>query len=107
MARGTPRAFRAFEHPAEDAGVHEARERFLHAVHRVQPGVSRDLMGEPLALYRPIYRAWEARRPAGQGWSMATGRLRRGSALLSRTVWDSTRRPAGFRRTLGGAESVP
>ncbi len=71
MARGTPRAFRAFEHPAEDAGVHEARERFLHAVHRVQPGVSRDLMGEPLALYRPIYRAWEARRPAGQGWSMA------------------------------------
>lgn len=61
-------ANRAFERPDEDAGVHEARERFFHAVYRVQPRVSGDLMGEPLALYRPIYEAWAAQHP-GVGWS--------------------------------------
>lgn len=63
----------AFERPNEDRGVHAARERFFHAVHRVQPRVSNDLMGEPLALYRPIYEErMESHRTGPQlGWSWA------------------------------------
>lgn len=45
---------RAFEHEREDAGRHGTRELFLKTIHRLEPGVSRDLMGAPLALYRPL-----------------------------------------------------
>lgn len=54
---------RGLEHPDEDATKHEARWRFLQAVHRVQPRVSGDLMGEPLDLFRPILEQAIARLP--------------------------------------------
>lgn len=63
-----PRYHRAFEHPGEDAGIHEARERFFHALHRVEPRVTGDLTGEPLMLYRPIYQAWRAKTDRYTGW---------------------------------------
>lgn len=64
---------RAFERPDETASVHEARERFFQAVNRVEPRVSNDLMGEPLALYRPIYRERIARHSTERwlGWGFA------------------------------------
>lgn len=55
---------RGLEHPDEDATKHENRWRFLQAVHRVQPRVSGDLMGEPLDLFRPILEQAIARLPA-------------------------------------------
>ena len=48
---------RAYEAPGEDVAVHAARALFLQAVHRVEPRVVGDLMGEPLELYRPIFEA--------------------------------------------------
>ena len=61
-------AGRAYEAPDEDAGVHAARALFFQAVHRVETRVVGDLMGEPLALARPIFQARlasvpEERRP--------------------------------------------
>lgn len=54
---------RGLEHPDEGASRHEARWRFLQAVHRVQPRVSGDLMGEPLDVFRPILEQAIARLP--------------------------------------------
>jgi len=56
-------AGRAFERPGEDAGVHGGRGLFFAAVHQVEPRVVRDLMGEPLALYRPLFEAALAHLP--------------------------------------------
>ena len=50
-------AGRAYEAPGEDVDVHAARALFFHAVHRIEPRVARELMDEPLALYRPIFEA--------------------------------------------------
>ena len=50
-------AGRAYEAPGEDAAVHAARALFFQAVHRIEPRVARELMDEPLALYRPIFEA--------------------------------------------------
>jgi hypothetical protein len=63
-----PHPSRAFEHPGEDAGVHEERERFFQVLHRVEPRVAGDLMGEPLTLYRPIYEAWRSQTDRYTGW---------------------------------------
>jgi hypothetical protein len=65
-------AIRAYEHPGETAGQHEARARFVAAVHHVEPEVSRSLMGEALTLYRPIYQAWAAQCPIGEDGRVAT-----------------------------------
>jgi len=50
-------AGRAFERPGEDAGLHAGRGVFFEVLHRLQPRVTGDLMGEPLALYRPLFAA--------------------------------------------------
>jgi hypothetical protein len=50
-------ARRAYEAPGEDIAVHAARALFFQAVHRIEPRVVGELMGEPLALYRPIFEA--------------------------------------------------
>lgn len=60
---------RAFENPGDDASVDEARQRFFHAFHHVEPRVTGDLMSEPLTLYRPIYQAWRTRTDRYTGWS--------------------------------------
>ncbi|MBA3449845.1 MAG: hypothetical protein H0T18_01385 [Chloroflexia bacterium] len=50
-------AGRAYETPGEDVAVHATRALFFQAVHRIEPRVVDELMGEPLALYRPIFEA--------------------------------------------------
>lgn len=45
-------ANRAYENPDERIAMHAAREIFLRTVHRLEPRVAGDLMGEPLDLYR-------------------------------------------------------
>src|SRR5215217_1398177 len=45
---------RAFEVPGQDVGVQQARSLFFHAVHRVNPGVTAELMGEPLDMFRSL-----------------------------------------------------
>lgn len=61
---------RAFEHPGEVGGLHQRRQYFFEVVHRMEPRVSADLMGEPLALYRPLFEAALDRLPpdSGLGW---------------------------------------
>jgi hypothetical protein len=59
-------AGRAYEAPGEDVDVHAARALFFQAVHRIEPRVSRELMDEPLALYRPIFEAELASIPEDQ-----------------------------------------
>lgn len=63
----TTRPAPAFERADETAGVHAARERFFQAVHRVEPRVSGDLMGQPLTLYRPIYQDYQERTASHRG----------------------------------------
>lgn len=59
----------AYEQPGEDAGIHTARPRFLSVVHRLEPRVSTDLMGEPLQLYRPLFIAAMSTVPLeNRGW---------------------------------------
>ena len=45
---------RAFELPGQDVSVHQARCLFFRAVHRVNPLVTGELMGEPLNLSRSL-----------------------------------------------------
>lgn len=61
---------RAFEHPDEDAGLHQRRQYFFEVVHRLEPRVSAELMDEPLKLYRPMFNAAVSRSPSqsGLGW---------------------------------------
>jgi hypothetical protein len=66
-------AGRAYEAPDEDAGVHAARALFFQAVHRVEPRVVGDLMGEPLALSRLIIEAGLAGVPEDQRHRRRTG----------------------------------
>lgn len=57
-------AGRAFEIPGQDVSVHQARYLFFRAVHRVNPGVTDELMGEPLGLFRSLAPLLEPSRAA-------------------------------------------
>lgn len=55
---------RAFEEAGEIAGQRAGRALFFQAVHRVEPQVVADLMGEPLSIYRPLFEVLIASLPA-------------------------------------------